>query len=67
MEEVYASPLWFYKNFVAMNKPCVIGNAIDGEILDKWGNSQDFTELTKDIPEISVSITPDGFADSIKN
>lgn len=28
VEEIYASPLWFYKNYVAMNKPCVISNAI---------------------------------------
>lgn len=29
-EEIYASPLWFYKNYVAMNKPCVITSAIQG-------------------------------------
>lgn len=28
MEEIFASPLWFYKNYIALNRPCVIRQAI---------------------------------------
>lgn len=42
MEEVYASPLWFYKNFISANKPCIITDAINGDILDTWANPSEF-------------------------
>jgi hypothetical protein len=38
MEELYTNPLWFYKNYISANKPCIIEDAIDCSIIEKWEN-----------------------------
>lgn len=34
--------------------------------MEQWGNPTDFRHITEGLDEVSVSLTPDGFADSIK-
>ena len=65
--EIQSNPLFFYREFVSKNFPCIITNAIDTwEALDSWQDpSYLITQLNN--KEITVDLTPDGFADSIKN
>jgi hypothetical protein len=30
IDEIYTNPLWFHKNFIAANKPCIIEGATEG-------------------------------------
>jgi len=65
--EIEADPLFFHREFVSKNFPCIITNAIDSwEALETW---QDPNYLIERLGEkqITVDLTPDGFADSIKN
>ena len=64
-EELELNPLWFYKNFIAKNVPCVITDVLEGDdIFERWSEPQYLTECLQK-QKHSVSITPDGFADSI--
>ncbi|EAR98519.1 cupin-like domain protein (macronuclear) [Tetrahymena thermophila SB210] len=61
------NPLKFYKEYIAVNKPCKIINAIN-----QWPamkNWKDLEYLKKRIGdhEITIDLTPDGYADSIYN
>lgn len=64
--EIQASPLSFFREFVAKNVPCVIKNAINSwPALDLWQDPQEISQQLAENP-ITVDLTPDGFADAIK-
>ena len=65
--DIQSDPLYFHREFISKNFPCIITNAIHSwEALDSW---QDPSHLIKQLAQnqITVDLTPDGFADSIKN
>lgn len=65
--DILANPLFFHREFICKNFPCIITNAIDSwEALDSWQNPNYLIERMTD-KKITVDLTPDGFADSIKN
>ena len=38
-DEMFENPMWFYKNYIAKNKPCVIsGVALDWTICEQWAS-----------------------------
>eukprot|EP00899_Mesostigma_viride_P000122 jgi/Mesvir1/1010/Mv17544-RA.1 len=58
------TPLQFYRDFVAMNKPCIITGAVDHwPALHRWSN-QYLRERVGD-SVVTVDVTPDGYGDSI--
>lgn len=60
------SPLSFYRDYVAPNKPVIIHKAFDQwPALEKW-NSNYFRETIGDLT-VSVAVTPNGYADAITN
>jgi len=66
-ETIIADPLHFYKEYISENKPCKILGAIDNwGAMKKWRNLEYLKEKMGG-REITVDITPDGFADSIYN
>lgn len=65
--DIMANPLKFHQEFVSKNVPCIIINAIDSwNALDLWSSPEHFCEKLAG-QQITVDLTPDGFADSIKN
>lgn len=59
-------PLDFYRSWISPNRPCIIRHA-----LDHWGalESWDLDYLRQKVGEksVSVAVTPDGFADAVKD
>ena len=65
-EDIVQNPMYFYKNFISKNKPCIIKNGINHwGALEKWDNHYLIDKMND--KKITVDLTPDGFADSIKN
>ncbi|XP_074270495.1 lysine-specific demethylase JMJ32 [Silene latifolia] len=59
------SPIEFYRNFVAPNKPCIISNALEHwTALSLW-SSDEYLCGVLDSSEVSVHLTPNGRADSL--
>jgi jumonji domain-containing protein 7 len=59
------TPLEFYRNYVAQNKPCVIKNAAtDWTCMENWKMDYLKEALSDGIFEIDV--TPDGYADAVR-
>jgi len=61
------NPLWFHQNFVSKGIPCIIKNITNHwPAMKKWQDSNYLiSKMGKN--KLSVDITPDGYADSIKN
>jgi peptidyl-lysine (3S)-dioxygenase / protease len=56
--------LFFYKKFISKNRPCIIeGGNEDWKAMENWTDLAYLREKLE--KEISVDLTPDGFADSI--
>ncbi|XP_032965086.1 cytosolic phospholipase A2 beta isoform X2 [Rhinolophus ferrumequinum] len=59
------TPLHFYRDWVCPNRPCVIRNALrHWPALQKW--SLPYLRATVGSTEVSVAITPDGYADAVR-
>ena len=59
------NPLTFYREYVAMNRPCVIRNAISHwPALQRWNDHAYLRKLVGD-RKISVEVTPTGLADGL--
>ncbi|XP_075396027.1 cytosolic phospholipase A2 beta-like [Tenrec ecaudatus] len=52
-------PLHFYRGWVCPSRPCIVRNA-----LQKW--SLPYLRATVGAMEVSVAVTPDGYADSVR-
>lgn len=64
--EILDNPLFFQKEFISKNVPCLITNALDDwDALDLWSDMNYLSEKIN--KKITIDINPDGFADSIKN
>ncbi|WAR18281.1 JMJD7-like protein [Mya arenaria] len=58
------SPLEFYRDYVSANKPVLINNAINHwPALTKWNN--DYLRKNIGDREVTVAVTPNGYADAI--
>ncbi len=65
--EIQADPLDFYKKYISKGIPCIIKNIARGwPALKKWDDSNYLIEKMGD-EKLTIDITPDGFADSIKS
>ncbi|XP_052502519.1 cytosolic phospholipase A2 beta [Budorcas taxicolor] len=59
------SPLHFYRDWVCPNRPCIIRNALQHwPALQKW--SLPYLRATVGSTEVSVAVTPDGYADAVR-
>uniref|UniRef100_B7ZCN0 Phospholipase A2 n=1 Tax=Mus musculus TaxID=10090 RepID=B7ZCN0_MOUSE len=59
------SPLCFYRDWVCPNRPCIIRNALQHwPALQKWSLS--YLRATVGSTEVSVAVTPDGYADAVR-
>ncbi|XP_029392407.1 bifunctional peptidase and (3S)-lysyl hydroxylase JMJD7 isoform X2 [Mus pahari] len=59
------SPLCFYRDWVCPNRPCIIRNALQHwPALQKWSPS--YLRATVGSTEVSVAVTPDGYADAVR-
>ncbi|XP_066198079.1 bifunctional peptidase and (3S)-lysyl hydroxylase JMJD7 isoform X2 [Saccopteryx leptura] len=59
------TPLHFYRDWVCPNRPCIIRNALKHwPALQKW--SLPYLRTTVGSTEVSVAITPDGYADVVR-
>ncbi|XP_051000388.1 cytosolic phospholipase A2 beta isoform X1 [Acomys russatus] len=59
------SPLCFYRDWVCPNRPCIIHNALQHwPALQKWSLS--YLRATVGSTEVSVAVTPDGYADAVR-
>ncbi|XP_037690166.1 bifunctional peptidase and (3S)-lysyl hydroxylase JMJD7 isoform X2 [Choloepus didactylus] len=59
------TPLHFYRNWVCPNRPCIIRNALwHWPALQKW--SLPYLRATVGSTEVSVAVTPDGYADAVR-
>nr|XP_023654534.1 jmjC domain-containing protein 7 isoform X1 [Paramormyrops kingsleyae] len=57
-------PLDFYREWISPNKPCIIRNAFNHwPALQKWGFS--YLREVVGSKEISVAVTPNGYADAV--
>ena len=66
-KDIISNPSEFYKNFVSTGQPCIIKNIVnDWPAYEKWQDSAYLINKAGDT-EFTVDITPDGYADSIKN
>ncbi|KAB0401286.1 hypothetical protein E2I00_000785 [Balaenoptera physalus] len=58
-------PLHFYRDWVCPNRPCIIRNALQHwPALQKW--SLPYLRATAGSAEVSVAVTPDGYADAVR-
>ncbi|XP_024588114.1 cytosolic phospholipase A2 beta-like isoform X2 [Neophocaena asiaeorientalis asiaeorientalis] len=58
-------PLHFYRDWVCPNRPCIIRNALQHwPALQKW--SLPYLRATAGSVEVSVAVTPDGYADAVR-
>ncbi|XP_058521994.1 bifunctional peptidase and (3S)-lysyl hydroxylase JMJD7 isoform X2 [Ochotona princeps] len=59
------TPLCFYRDWVCPNRPCIIRNALcHWPALHKW--SLPYLRATVGSTEVSVAVTPDGYADAVR-
>ncbi|XP_063106317.1 cytosolic phospholipase A2 beta isoform X4 [Cavia porcellus] len=59
------TPLCFYRDWVCPNRPCIIRNALQHwPALQKW--SFPYLRATVGSTEVSVAVTPDGYADVVR-
>ncbi|XP_054543269.1 bifunctional peptidase and (3S)-lysyl hydroxylase JMJD7 isoform X2 [Pan troglodytes] len=59
------TPLHFYRDWVCPNRPCIIRNALQHWLaLQKW--SLPYFRATVGSTEVSVAVTPDGYADAVR-
>ncbi|CAH6788034.1 Jmjd7 [Phodopus roborovskii] len=59
------SPLCFYRDWVCPNRPCIIRNALQHwPALHKWSLS--YLRAIVGSTEVSVAVTPDGYADAVR-
>ncbi|XP_044248444.1 bifunctional peptidase and (3S)-lysyl hydroxylase JMJD7 isoform X3 [Ursus americanus] len=59
------TPLQFYRDWVCPNRPCIIRNALrHWPALRKW--SLPYLRATVGSTEVSVAVTPDGYADAVR-
>uniref|UniRef100_A0A2I3S643 JmjC domain-containing protein n=1 Tax=Pan troglodytes TaxID=9598 RepID=A0A2I3S643_PANTR len=59
------TPLHFYRDWVCPNRPCIIRNALQHwPALQKW--SLPYFRATVGSTEVSVAVTPDGYADAVR-
>ncbi|XP_036094163.1 bifunctional peptidase and (3S)-lysyl hydroxylase JMJD7 isoform X2 [Rousettus aegyptiacus] len=59
------TPLHFYRDWVCPNRPCIIRNALQHwPALQKW--SFPYLRATVGSTEVSVAVTPDGYADAVR-
>ncbi|XP_073067779.1 bifunctional peptidase and (3S)-lysyl hydroxylase JMJD7 [Manis javanica] len=59
------TPLQFYRDWVCPSRPCVIRNALKHwPALQKW--SFPYLRATAGSTEVSVAVTPDGYADAVR-
>ncbi|XP_056666295.1 bifunctional peptidase and (3S)-lysyl hydroxylase JMJD7 isoform X1 [Monodelphis domestica] len=59
------SPLQFYRDWVCPNRPCIIRNALrHWPALDKW--TLPYLRAAVGSTEVSVAVTPDGYADAVR-
>nr|XP_060474841.1 cytosolic phospholipase A2 beta isoform X3 [Panthera onca] len=59
------TPLHFYRDWVCPNRPCIIRNALQHwPALQKW--SFPYLRATVGSIEVSVAVTPDGYADAVR-
>ena len=64
--ETFKSPLAFYRDYVALNRPVIVkGGAAAWPCLHKWDNEYLVSKLKNQ--EISVAYTPNGRADAVTN
>ena len=57
------SPLVFLRDYVSKNRPVIIKNALtDWKALTKWTN--DYLDRSIGSVEVSVAVTPNGYADA---
>ncbi|CAK8681004.1 unnamed protein product [Clavelina lepadiformis] len=62
--DVTPTPLKFYRDYVAKNIPCVFENSLNHwPALKKWNNS--YLKKTIGSKEVTVAVTPNGYADAI--
>ncbi|XP_028622760.1 bifunctional peptidase and (3S)-lysyl hydroxylase JMJD7 isoform X2 [Grammomys surdaster] len=59
------TPLCFYRDWVCPNRPCIIRNALQHwPALHKWSPS--YLRAMVGSTEVSVAVTPDGYADAVR-
>uniref|UniRef100_A0A2K5U6H2 Phospholipase A2 group IVB n=1 Tax=Macaca fascicularis TaxID=9541 RepID=A0A2K5U6H2_MACFA len=59
------TPLHFYRDWVCPSRPCIIRNALQHwPALQKW--SLPYFRATVGSTEVSVAVTPDGYADAVR-
>ncbi|ELW48132.1 JmjC domain-containing protein 7 [Tupaia chinensis] len=59
------TPLSFCRDWVCPNRPCIIRNALQHwPALEKW--SLPYLRATVGSTEVSVAVTPDGYADAVR-
>uniref|UniRef100_A0ABI7XWH2 JmjC domain-containing protein n=1 Tax=Felis catus TaxID=9685 RepID=A0ABI7XWH2_FELCA len=59
------TPLHFYRDWVCPNRPCIIRNALQHwPALQKW--SFPYLRAAVGSIEVSVAVTPDGYADAVR-
>ncbi|XP_053553801.1 bifunctional peptidase and (3S)-lysyl hydroxylase JMJD7 [Bombina bombina] len=60
------SPLTFYRDWISSNRPCIIRNAITHwPALQKW--TFDYLRSCVGYKNVSVAVTPNGYADAVYN
>lgn len=64
-EEIQFNPLWFHQKYISKNIPCIVTDILEGDdIYERWAEPQYLSDCLPGQTH-SVSLTPDGFADSI--
>ncbi|XP_004712785.1 bifunctional peptidase and (3S)-lysyl hydroxylase JMJD7 isoform X1 [Echinops telfairi] len=59
------TPLHFYRDWVCPSRPCIVRNALrHWPALQKW--SLPYLRATVGATEVSVAVTPDGYADAVR-
>jgi hypothetical protein len=65
-DEITFNPLWFHQKYLSKNTPCIITDVFQGDdIFERWASPQYLCEALEGQTQ-SISLTPDGFADSIR-
>lgn len=60
------TPLQFLRDYISLNKPCIISNAISHwPALTLWSNLSYLSHTLSQSPPVSLHLTPDGRADSL--
>merc|ERR1711991_365061 len=61
------TPTEFYKSYISKNRPCIIKNLCNHwPALKKWNDDDYIIDACGD-KEISVNVTPNGYADALYN